>query len=68
MTRIDRSNAITKIYAYEIKQNLSKNIFLLLGRRYYDGSAHCFFSPTISRNGFCSHVRKIISRRYRPKN
>ena len=32
-----------KIYAYEIKQNLSNNMFLLLGRRYYDGIAHCFF-------------------------
>ena len=43
MTTIDRSSAITKIYAYEIKQNLSKNIFLLLDRRYYDGIVHCFF-------------------------
>ena len=43
MTRIDRSSTIMKIYAYEIKQNLSKNIFLLLDRRYYDGIAHCFF-------------------------
>ena len=32
-----------KIYFYESKQNLSKNIFLLLGRRYYDGIAHWFF-------------------------
>ena len=43
MTRIDQSSAITKIYAYEIKQNLSKNIFLLLGRRYDNGIAHWFF-------------------------
>ena len=27
MTRIDQNSAITKIYAYEIKQNLSQNIF-----------------------------------------
>ena len=33
-----------KNYAYEIKQNISKNIFLLLGLRRYDGIAHCFFS------------------------
>ena len=43
MTGIDRSSAITKIYAYMIKQNLLKNNFLLLGRRYYDDIAHCFF-------------------------
>ena len=43
MTRIDRSSTITKIDAYEIKQNLSKKIFLLLGRCYYDGIAHWFF-------------------------
>ena len=30
MTRIDRNSANTKIYAYEIKQNVSKNVFLLL--------------------------------------
>ena len=30
MTRIDRNSAITKIYAYESKQNVSKNFFLLL--------------------------------------
>ena len=40
-----------KMYAYEIKQNLSNNIFSLLGSRYYDGIAYCFFS-TITRNGF----------------
>ena len=63
MTRIDRSSTSMQIYAYEIKQNLSKNIFLLLGCRYYDGIAHCFF-PTITRNGFCSLLPwKIISRR-----
>ena len=45
------------MYAYEIKQNLSKNIFWLLDRHYYDGIVHCFF-PTITRNGFCSHLKK----------
>ena len=41
MTRIDRNSTITKIYAYEIKQDLSKNILLLLERRHYDANAHC---------------------------
>ena len=57
MTRIDRSSTITNNYAYEIKQNLSKNIFLLIGRHYYDDIAHCFF-PTITRNDLCSHLQK----------
>ena len=43
MTRIDGNSTIMKTYAYEIKQNLSKNNFLLLGRCHYDGIAHCFF-------------------------
>ena len=30
MTGIDRHSANTKIYAYEIKQNISKNFFMLL--------------------------------------
>ena len=62
MTMIDWSSAITKMYAYEVKQNLSKNIFLLLGSSHYFGIAHCFF-PTITGKGFCSHLRKIISLR-----
>ena len=44
MTRIDRNFIITKIYDSEIKQNLSKNIFLLLGCHHYDSIAHYFFS------------------------
>ena len=44
MTRIDWNYSITKIYAYKIKQDLSKNIFLLLGRHHYDAIANCFFS------------------------
>ena len=40
--RIDTNSAITKIYTYEIKQVVSKNIFLLR-RRHYDAIAHCFF-------------------------
>ena len=42
VTKIDRSSAIMKTYAYEIKQNLSKDIFLLLDRRYYDDIEHCY--------------------------
>ena len=30
MTRIDRNSVNTKIYAYEMKQNVSNNFFLLL--------------------------------------
>ena len=41
--RIDQNSTITKIYAYKIKQDLSKNIFLLLGRCHYDANVHCFF-------------------------
>ena len=65
MTRINQNSIITKMYAYEIKQNLSKNIFLMLGRRRCDGIVSCLFS-TITRNGFCSHLQKIISRRLWP--
>ena len=44
MMRIDRNSAFTKIYAYKIKQDLSrKTFFLLFGRRHYDSIAHCFF-------------------------
>ena len=44
MTRIDQNSTLTKIYAYEIKQSLSKNIILLLGRFHYDAIARCFSS------------------------
>ena len=59
--RIDWNSVITKIYAYEIKQDLSNNIFLLPGCCHYDVIAHYFF-PTIPYNGFCSQLQKIISR------
>ena len=57
---IEQFHTITKIHAYEIKQDLSKNIFLLLGRHHYDGIAHCFF-PIVTCNGVCSQLQKIIS-------
>ena len=58
ITRINQNSSFTKLYACEIEQNLSKNIFLLLGFRHYDSVTHCF--PTVTCNGFCSHLRKII--------
>ena len=67
MTRIDWSSAITKTYAYKIKQNL----FLLLGCHYYDDIAHFFsyyhsqrllFSPT--KNNFSMTLTPIEKPRY----
>ena len=60
MTRIDWNSAITQIYAYKIKQDLSKNISLLQGRRHYVAIAHVFFPSNVTCNGYCSH---LISRR-----
>ena len=61
-TRIDRYSTNMKIYAYEIKQNVSKNFFLLLRTTPLLTALRTVF-PTITRSGFCSHLRKIISRR-----
>ena len=45
MTRIDRNSANTKVYAYEIKQNISKNFFLpATNAAAIGGIAHWFFS------------------------
>ena len=55
--RINWNSTMTEIYTYEIKQGFSKNIFLLFGHLHYDAIAQCFF-PTITHNGFCSHLRK----------
>ena len=46
-----------EIYAYEIAQSLSKFIFLLLGCRYLDIITQNFL-PTLTNNGFCSHLQK----------
>ena len=41
---------------------LEKFLFAATNDAAIDGIAHCFF-PAITRNGFCSNIRKIISRR-----
>ena len=63
MTRIDRNSANTQIYAYKIKQNVSKNFFLLLRTTPRLTALRTVYFPAINRNGFCFHIRKIISRR-----
>ena len=40
---------------------VEKLLFALTNDAAIDGIAHCLF-PTITRNGFCSHLRTIISR------
>ena len=66
MTRIDRNSANTQIYAYEIKQIVSKNFFLLLQTTPRLTAFRIVYFPVITRNGFCFHIRKIISRRPLP--
>ena len=61
MTRIDRNSANTQIYAYEIKQSASKNFFLLLRTTPRLTALRTVYFPAITRNGFCFHIRKIIS-------
>ena len=63
MTRIDRNSANMKIYAYEIKQHISKNFFLLLRTTPRLTALRIVFFPAITLNGFCFHIRKMISRR-----
>ena len=63
MTRIDRNSVNTKIYAYEIKQSVSKNFFLLLWTTPRLSALRIVYFPAITRNGFCFHIRQIISRR-----
>ena len=65
MTRIDRNSANTKMYACEIKQNVSKNFFLLL-RTTPRLAALRTFSPAITGNSFYFNIRKIISRWHWP--
>ena len=61
MIRINRSSAITIIYANDIKQNLSKNIFLLLGCCHYDGIMHCCFSYYHSQRPLFSPMKNNFS-------
>ena len=58
MTRIDRNSANMKIYAYEIKQNVSKNLFLLLQTTPRLTALRTVYFPAITRNDFCFHIRK----------
>ena len=60
MTMIYRNSAFTKIYAYEIKQDLSKNIFFIF--RMPPLWFHCalFFSYYHSQRLFFSPMKKII--------
>ena len=65
MTRINRNFIIMKMYAYEIKQDLSKDIFLLLGCRHYDSIAHLqllLFSPM--KNYFSTTLSPTKNPRY----
>ena len=54
---------IPQIYAYEIKQSVLKNFFLLLRTTSRLTALHTVYFPAITRNGFCFHIRKTISRR-----
>ena len=46
--------------------SVSKNFFLLLRRSPRLMALRIIYFPTITRNGFCFHIRKIISRRFLP--
>ena len=63
MTRIDRNSTNMQIYAYEIKQSVSKNFFLLLRTTPRLTALRTVYFPAMTRNGFCFHIWKIISRR-----
>ena len=52
MTRIDWNSANTKIYAYGIKQSVSKNLFLLLRTTPRLTALRTVDFPAITRNGF----------------
>ena len=58
MTRIDRNSANTQIYAYEIKQSVSKNFFLLLRTTTRLTILRTVYFPAITLNGFCFHISK----------
>ena len=60
--RLLGSIEISQIYAYENKQSVSKNSFLLLRTTPRLTALRTVNFPAITRNGFCFHIRKIISR------
>ena len=66
ITRINRNSANTQIYAYEIKQSVSKNFVLLLRTTPRLTALCTVYFPAITSNGFCFHILKIISRRPLP--
>ena len=66
ITRIDQNSANMQINAYEIKQSVSKNFFLLLRTTPRLTALRTVYFPAITRNGFCFHILKIISRRPQP--
>ena len=66
ITRIDWISANTQIYDYEIKQSVSKNFFLLPRTTPRLTALRTVYFPAITRNGFCFHILKIISRRPLP--
>ena len=57
---------IRKINAYEIKQSVSKNFFLLLRTTPRLMALRTIYFPAITRKGFYFHILKIISRRPQP--
>ena len=65
ITRIDRNSGNMQIYAYVIKQSVSKNFLLLRTTPRLTALRTVYFSA-ITRNGFCFHILKIISRRPLP--
>ena len=63
MSRIDRNSANTKIYAYEIKQNVSKNFFFLLRTPPRSTALHTVFFSCYHWQRLLFYIRKIISQR-----
>ena len=55
ITRVDRNSANIQIYAYEIKQSVSKNFFLLLRTTPLLTTLHIVYFPAITR------VRLLLS-------
>ena len=64
--RIDRNSANTQIYAYQIKQSVSKKLLFAATNDAGLTALRTVYFPAITRNGFCFHIRKIISRRPLP--
>ena len=63
MTRIDRNSAYTKMYAYEIKQNVSKNFFFMLRTPPQLTALRTVFSCYHWQRLLFSHSKNSISQR-----